>query len=376
MLLDEPGLSSCKSLRLLFSGGETLPAELPERFFARLNADLINFYGPTEATIDATSWTCMANGGETVPIGRPLANTQIHILDREQQLVPVGVPGELYIGGIGLSRGYLNRADLTARSFVPNPFSDEPGQRLFRTGDLARRRPDGVLEFLGRADHQIKLRGVRIELDEIEAMLEQHGAVRHAAVMLRQFAPGDHRLVGYILPKNGERPGTTDLRTFLSEKLPAAMVPSVFVFLETLPLMPNGKLNRRALPAPDTASRELDTVYVAPRNHIEEKLAAIWAEVLGQKQIGIHDNFFELGGQSILLLKVQRKIRERFEQELSLVELFKYPTIHLLAERLKRQPDAALEPPSFQRSFDRAETRRELVSRQRETRKRKVATTE
>jgi len=330
MLLDEPGLSNCTSLRLLFSGGETLPAELPERFFARLDAGLINFYGPTEATIDATFWICKRNGGESVPIGHPLANMQIHILDDRQQPVSIGVAGELYIGGIGLSRGYLNRPDLTAGSFVPNPFSAEPGRRLFRTGDLARRRPDGAIEFLGRADHQVKLRGLRIELDEIEATLEEHPAVRHAAVMLREFTPGDQRLVGYVLPKHGTPPTPKELRTFLSEKLPTTMVPSVFVLLETFPLLPNGKLDRQALPLPDTRDLEID--YVAPNDALEETLATIWAEVLGLKHIGIHDNFFELGGHSLLATRILSRVREVLRIEVPLRSLFQKPTIAKMAE--------------------------------------------
>jgi amino acid adenylation domain-containing protein len=331
MLLDEPGLRNCKSLRLLFSGGETLPAELPARFFAQLDAGLINFYGPTEATIDATFWICKREGEETVPIGHPLANYQIHILDDQQQLVPEGESGELYIGGIGLSRGYLNRPDLTAESFVPDPFSDEPGQRLLRTGDLARRRADGAVEFMGRADHQVKLRGLRIELDEIEATLEQHPAVRHAAVILREFASGDHRLVGYVLPKNGIQPSPAELRAFLGEKLPMTMVPSVFVLLETLPLLPNGKLNRRALPMPDM-TRELESDYVAPGTPLEETLATIWAEVLGQKQIGIHDNFFDLGGHSLLATRILSRVREVLRIEIPLRSLFQTPTIAGMVE--------------------------------------------
>jgi amino acid adenylation domain-containing protein len=361
MLLDEPGLSNCTTLRLLFSGGETLPAELPERFFARLNAGLINFYGPTEATIDATFWTCKRDGGDSVPIGHPLANMQIHILDARQRLVPVGVAGELYIGGIGLSRGYLNRADLTAKSFVPDPFSAEPGQRLFRTGDLARRRSDGAVEFLGRADHQVKLRGLRIELDEIEATLEEHPAVRHAAVMLREFTPGDQRLVGYVLPRNGTPPTSKDLRTFLSEKLPATMVPSLFVLLETFPLLPNGKLDRQALPLPDTRDLEID--YVAPGDALEESLATIWSEVLGVKQIGIHDNFFELGGHSLLATRILSRVREVLRIEVPLRSLFQTPTIAKMAEVARGLTPTAEEfsAPSFSQS--QQETDAELAER-------------
>jgi acyl carrier protein len=237
----------------------------------------------------------------------------------------------LYIGGIGLSRGYLNRPDLTAESFVPDPFSDEPGQRLLRTGDLARRRADGAVEFMGRADHQVKLRGLRIELDEIEATLEQHPAVRHAAVILREFASGDHRLVGYVLPKNGIQPSPAELRAFLGEKLPMTMVPSVFVLLETLPLLPNGKLNRRALPMPDM-TRELESDYVAPGTPLEETLATIWAEVLGQKQIGIHDNFFDLGGHSLLATRILSRVREVLRIEIPLRSLFQTPTIAGMVE--------------------------------------------
>jgi acyl carrier protein len=339
MLLDEPRLKNCQSLRRLFSGGETLSLELQERLFASLSTDLINFYGPTEATIDATVWACQrGSDDEIVPIGHPIANTQIHILDVHRQQMPIGVAGELYIGGAGLSRGYSNRPDLTAERFIPNPFSDEPGARLLRTGDLARHRADGAIEFLGRADHQVKLRGFRIEPEEIEIVLEEHSEVRQAIVMLREFAPGDHRLVGYILPKNRAQPTTTDLRQFLAERLPATMVPSTFILLESFPLMPSGKLDRRALPMPDTKARELETVYVAPQNHIEETLASIWAEVLGREQVGIHDNFFELGGHSLLVTRVVSRIRETLHIEMPLRNLFEEPTIKGLARIAARIP--------------------------------------
>ncbi len=253
---------------------------------------------------------------------------------------------------------------------MPDPFSGRAGARLYRTGDQARRLADGNIEYLGRIDQQVKIRGFRIELEEIRVALMQHSEVKEAVISINGDSIENRRLVAYVVAAAERELTSSDLRDYLKERLPDYMVPSVFVMLEKLPLTANGKIDYRALPQPDSHNVGLKNEYVAPRTDVEQRLKNIWHEVIGIERIGIHDNFFELGGHSILLLKIQRKIREIFEHELSLVELFKYPTIHLLAEHLKREPETAVQPPSFQRSFDRAETRRELVSRQREARRR------
>jgi hypothetical protein len=375
VFLEDERARECASLKRVICSGEALSRELQERYYERMPGELHNLYGPTEAAVDVTYWACERETQQRiVPIGRPIANTQIYILDQRLEAVPVGVAGELFIGGVNLARGYLNRAELTAEKFIPHPYGRQEGERLYRTGDIVRWLADGNIEYLGRIDRQVKIRGFRIELEEIRLTVLQHPDVKDAVISTHGDSIEARRLVAYIIAER--ELSSTELRDYLKERLPEYMVPSVFMPLEKLPLTSNGKVDYRALPSPNGDNLGLKNEYVAPHTDVEQLLKNIWHEVLGVERIGIHDNFFELGGQSILLLKVQRKIRERFEQELALVELFKYPTIHLLAERLKRQPDAALEPPSFQRSLDRAETRRELLSRQRETRKRKEATVE
>jgi amino acid adenylation domain-containing protein len=343
VLLEEPRLKSCDCLRRVTTGGETLSIELQERFFARMRAGLHNGYGPTEATISATFWTCeRGRHRRTVPVGRPIANTQIYLLDQNLQPVPIGVPGELHIGGDGLARGYLNRPELTAKRFIPDPFSLQPGARLYRTGDLARYLPDGNIEFLGRLDHQIKLRGFRIELGEVESVLNTHAAVRESVVVLREDATKQERLMAYIVP-TGATPSPGKLRAFMKEKLPEYMVPAAFVMLEALPLMPNGKVDRRALPLPDPSSLRAENAYAEPRTPTEETLAGIWEEVLGLKQVDIHDDFFELGGHSLLAAQVDSRLRNAFGMELPLRSLFEAPTVAGLAEHIEtlRRSDPA-----------------------------------
>ena len=246
--LEEPESANCKSLRRVTTGGEALSIELQERFFERLAADLHNGYGPTEATIGATFWTCDRRPGQwAVPIGRPIANTQIYLLDPQLRPVPVGVPGELCIGGSGLARGYLNNADLTAAKFIPNPFSQTPGERLFRTGDLARYRPDGNLEFLGRIDDQVKIRGVRIEPGEVQAAIRQHPSVEAAVVLVREDPRGVKRLVAYVVVPSEKPTDTRELRQFLAQRLPDYMIPAAFVFIDSLPLAVSGKVDRERL---------------------------------------------------------------------------------------------------------------------------------
>jgi amino acid adenylation domain-containing protein len=331
-----------EGLAYLFFGGEPLSKELVARSWSALpHLQIWNIYGPTEATANASAARIIP-GGE-VTIGRPIANTQIYILNSLLHPVPIGVPGELYIGGAGVARGYLNRPELTAGKFIPDPFSAAPEARMYQTGDLARWRPDGNIEFLGRTDHQVKIRGFRIELGEIEAALGQHPAVREAVVLAREDAARDpsaslgteKRLVAYVVAEREPLPTTTDLRNFLKAKLPEYMVPAVFVLLEALPLMPNGKIDRRALPSPDRSRPELDKAFMAPRTPTEELLAEIWAQLLDLERVGIHDNFFDLGGHSLLATQVVSRMRETFQVEIPLRRLFEVPTVAGLAESIE-----------------------------------------
>ncbi|HVR95769.1 MAG TPA: amino acid adenylation domain-containing protein, partial [Thermoanaerobaculia bacterium] len=352
--LEQRGLQSgCRSLRRVFCGGEALPWELAGRFFARLEADLANLYGPTEAAIDATFHPLAARTGEgTVPIGRPLANVQVYLLDRQQRLVPAGLPGELYIGGAGLARGYLLRPEWTAERFVPHPFSALPGERLYRTGDLARLLPGGDVEFLGRIDNQVKVRGFRIELGEIEAALARHPAVVGAAVTARGDGAGDDlRLVAYVVmsapgaPDAPDADSETELWGFLRESLPEYMLPADFVFLDALPLSPSGKLDRNALPEPQGRAGREDG-FVAPRTAMEELLAGLWKELLHVERIGAHDDFFELGGHSLQGIRLMSRVREVLGIELRVRALFEAPTLAELSRRLEaeRQGTAAETP--------------------------------
>jgi amino acid adenylation domain-containing protein len=321
-------------LSYLIFGGEPLSKELVTRTLSALpHLQIWNIYGPTEATANASAARILQ--GDEVTIGRPIANAQIYILNSSLHPVPIGVPGELHIGGAGVARGYLNRPELTAEKFVPDPFSVLPGARMYKTGDLARYRADGNIEFLGRTDHQVKIRGFRIELGEIEAALGQYSAVRQAVVMAREDTSGEKRLVAYLVAQREPPPTTTELRDFLKTKLPEYMVPAIFVFLETLPLMPNGKIDRRALPSPDRSRPELDKAFVAPRTPTEELLAEIWAQLLDIERVGIHDNFFDLGGHSLLATQVVSRIRETFQVEIPLRRLFEVPTVAGLAESIE-----------------------------------------
>jgi amino acid adenylation domain-containing protein len=334
-------VEKCAPLRQVFCSGEALPHALQERFFARSGAELHNLYGPTEAAVDVTFWPCERGGAlRTVPIGRPIARTQIYILDRHLGPVPVGVAGELFIGGEGLARGYWKRPALTAERFIPNPFG-APGSRLYRTGDSARFLPGGAIEYLGRLDHQVKVRGFRVELGEIEAALAAHPAVREAVV-----TAADERLVACVVPLAGQAPGAAELRRFLQASLPDYMLPAAFVFLSALPLGPNGKLDRRALPAPGADGRAgVESAYEPPRGEAERIIGDIWKEVLQIEKAGIDDNFFELGGHSLLLARVHERLQQAFGARLALAELFRFPTIRSLARHLGAPESAAAEPP-------------------------------
>lgn len=347
LILEEPELENCKSLRRVFCGGESLPAELREHFFARLDSDLYNLYGPTEASIDTTFWRCaQGNHASAVPIGTPIANTQVYVLDRNLQVVPAGVPGELYIGGAGLARGYHRQPGLTAEKFIPNPFDDEAGTRLYKTGDLVRSSPDGVIEFLGRLDHQVKLRGFRLELEEIEAVLNDHPDVQECVVMAREDIPGDQRLAAYYTLHPDSATSESELHKHLRQRLPEYMIPGSFMKLDHFPLAPNGKIDRRTLPAPASVQTGRKRTFMAPRNSIEEELAALWAEVLGLEQVGIHDNFFEIGGHSLLATQLISRMRRLFQIEVPLRRLFETPTIADFAEIVSKirgdQPESRI----------------------------------
>ena len=316
------------ALQTLIVAGEACPAELVDRWAS--GRRFFNLYGPTESTIWATQ--VLYQGINQPPsIGKPIANTQIYLLDADLQLVPSGVPGEIFIGGVGLARGYLNRPDLTAERFVPDSMSKVPGGRLYRTGDIAQFLPDGGLEFLGRSDAQVKVRGFRIELGEIEAVLSQHPGLGEVAVLAREDHPGEKRLVAYVVPARDQSPGVEELRAYLLEKLPDYMIPAAFVTLEALPLTPNAKLDRKALPAPDSARPQLEKEFIAPRTDIEKVLAGIYAELLGVEQVGVADNFFELGGHSLLATQVISRVREFFNVEVPLPWFFKGGTVADLA---------------------------------------------
>jgi amino acid adenylation domain-containing protein/non-ribosomal peptide synthase protein (TIGR01720 family) len=331
VLLDEPTFGACTSLRRVFCGGERLSVELQEHFFTRMQTDLYNLYGPTEAAINATSWTCRREGSQpAIPIGHPVDNTQVYLLDAHLRSVPIGVRGALHIGGAGLARGYLRRADLTAERFIPNPFSAEPGARLYRTGDLARFRPEGSIEFVGRSDDQVKIRGFRIELGEIEQLLATYPAVKASVVCVREDAPGDKRLAAYFVLNQGWTATTSELRRFLNENLPEYMVPSSFVMLNQLPSLLNGKVDRSALPAPESHRPKLEKSFVAPLTLMERQLAQVWSQVLGIEEVGVDDNFFDLGGDSILAIRVAAKVNQSGLQ-LTPRQLFQNQTIAELA---------------------------------------------
>ena len=320
------------SVQTVNLAGEPLHNGLVQQIYEQGTIQQVfNLYGPSEDTTYST-FTLVNKGTDKSPtIGRPIANTQIYILDRHLQPVPIGVPGELHIGGAGLARGYLNRPQLTQEKFIPNPFTQELGARLYKTGDLARYQGDGNIEFLGRLDHQVKIRGFRIELGEIEALLSQHQEVRQTVVIIREDTLGDQRLVAYIIPNHQPAPTINDLRCFLKQKLPEYMIPNTFVMLDALPLTPNGKIDRRALPTPEPTKRSQVASFVPPRTPIEEILTAIWTDVLGV-EVGIHDNFFELGGHSLQTTQVISRLREAFSVELPLRCLFEAPTIEDLSE--------------------------------------------
>ena len=343
VFLDDVDIESCASLRRVLCGGEALPVSLYLDLRDRLGVDVVNLYGPTEACIDATWWPVLeeAERGATerllgargaVPIGRPISNCRAYVLDERLEPVPAGSVGELYLGGVGLARGYLGRDELTAERFVSASPGGRPEERLYRTGDLARHLPDGALEFLGRRDHQVKIRGYRIELGEIEAALRRRDDVADAVVVVREDRPGDERLVGYVIPMDAGTDIAERLRSNLRQDFPEYMVPAHIVVLPALPLMPNGKVDRQALPAPGLEpSHTAGVRHVAPRTATEEEVAAVWGEVLGIESPGVEDDFFESGGHSLIAARIVTRLRSSFQVALAMRHLFEQPTIAGLA---------------------------------------------
>jgi amino acid adenylation domain-containing protein len=339
---EEVGVAGDLALRLVIFGGEALELNSLKPWFERHGdalPQLVNMYGITETTVHVTYRPLTRADLNQAPgsvIGRPIPDLQVYLLDQHLQPVAIGVPGELYVGGAGLTRGYLNRPELTAERFVPHRFSDQPGACLYRSGDLARYLPTGDIEYLGRIDHQIKLRGFRIELGEIEAVLCQHPAVRESLVLAREGASGEKQLVAYVVPDQKQGPRASQLRTFLSSQLPDYMIPSAVVTLENLPLTPNGKVDRGALPPPEMVRPELEKGFAAPRDSLELQLAKVWEQVLGLQPIGIKDNFFELGGHSLLAVRLITQMKRVFGRDLPVSSLFQAPTVEQLADVLRQ----------------------------------------
>jgi acyl carrier protein len=337
MLLLDEDTESLASLQTLLIGGEAFPASLAAQLAQVTSAKIVNMYGPTETTI-WSSTHAVEGRDESIPIGKPIANTELYVLDAERRPLPIGIAGELYIGGAGVTRGYLNRPELSAERFVPDPFRRTPGARLYRTGDLARWREDGVMDFLGRIDHQVKIRGHRIELGEIESALTDHPGVREAVVIAREDVPGDVRLVGYVIASESHaaalrEPGvaTREMREALRERLPEFMVPSHVVVLDVFPQTPNRKIDRKALPAPAVARPAAAAESAAPSSEIEKSIVAVWREVLHVERVGTEDNFFDLGGHSLLAVKAHRRLTQVLPRKVSITDLFRFPTVRALA---------------------------------------------
>jgi natural product biosynthesis luciferase-like monooxygenase protein len=347
------------ALDRILIGGEAFPAALARQLRGVFGGEILNMYGPTETTVWSSTHRVMP-GDDPIPLGRPIANTTFYVLDERREPVPVGVPGELYIGGDGVVRGYHGRPDLTAERFVPDPF--RAGSRMYRTGDVVRYRADGTLDFLGRADNQVKIRGHRIELGEIESVLAEHPGVSQDVVVARPGATGDPVLVAYVVPAGGVAPSSQELRDLLRQRLPEYMVPSTFVTLRELPLTPNAKVDRKALPAPEQAEPERQEDFLAPGSELEVSIARIWQEVLNLPRVGRRDNFFDLGGHSLLTVQVHARLRKELGLDLPLTDLFRFPTVQRLAEHVGGNGESRLE-----QSINRADARRQsmLMRRQR-----------
>jgi acyl-coenzyme A synthetase/AMP-(fatty) acid ligase/acyl carrier protein len=363
LLLDQEAEAAFQRLQVVMIGGEAFPTVLAQRLQAMVGGQVLNMYGPTETTIWSTTHQLGAPQ-KLISIGRPIANTTIYLLDAHMQPVPLGLPGELYIGGAGVVRGYWNRPDLTAERFVADPFSALPGARLYKTGDQARYLPDGTLEFLGRNDFQVKLRGYRIELGEIEAALDAQAAIQKSVVIAREDVPGDKRLVAYVLLAADVPYDEGLIREALKGQMPEFMVPAHIVVLPSFPLTPNKKIDRKALPKPDAFTLPTSTEsFAPPESSLEQQIAAIWQELLGLSSVGLNDNFFELGGHSILAVQAHRLLVQRLGVELSVTDLFRFTTIRALAGYLDAQQTTAPAEQNarLQTSLNRAELRKQRM---------------
>ena len=335
--MDPEGLASLGGLKKLLLGGEALPPRFAHHLRQVFHGDMYNMYGPTETTVWSTAFQ-IPEEFASVPIGKPIINTQVYVLDSNLEPVSSGESGDLFIGGDSVARGYWRRPELTAERFLADPF--RPGNRMYRTGDIARFLPDGNLEFLGRADFQVKLRGFRIEVGEIETVLENQGGVGQAVVTAREFKPEDKRLVAYIVPKAGFHPTMTTLRSALASALPDYMVPASFVFLDSLPLTANGKIDRNALPVPSATEELLShTALERPASELESLIAQVWKDALGADQVGMNENFFDLGAHSLMVAEVHAQLQQLLGRELSLLDLFQFPTVSALAHHLGGQQE-------------------------------------
>ncbi|WP_420630860.1 MupA/Atu3671 family FMN-dependent luciferase-like monooxygenase [Candidatus Leptofilum sp.] len=382
LLLDERNVTALGKVQTMMVGGEALPTALAQQLKQIVPGRVINMYGPTETTIWSSTYE--VGGEETaVPIGKPIANTQIYILDANMQPVPIGVAGDLYIGGDGVVRGYHNRPELTAERFVQLPVisnqysvkselitDNRSLKTVYKTGDLARYRADGNIDFLGRADFQVKLRGYRIELGEIEALLNAQDSVREAVVVAREDTPGDKRLVAYVITQVGQKLDSAALKEALRADLPEFMVPATYVPMSSFPLTPNKKTDRKALPAPDQVLVEPQTAYVAPTNDLEQKIAEIWQQLLNVPQVGLNDNFFDLGGHSLLTVQAHRQLKEVVDKEISITDMFRFPTIRSLADYLNEDNGSNGTQKAVEQSVDRAASRREKMMQRRQRRQR------
>jgi len=368
----EEAPEALRGLKQLLIGGEALSVGHVKKAYEQLpGTRIINGYGPTEGTTFTCCYGIPRELGErrSIPIGVPIGNTRVYVLDEGMEPVPEGVCGEVYIGGDGLARGYLRRGDLTAEKFVPDPFAKEAGGRLYRTGDVGRYLGDGTIEYVGRKDEQVKVRGYRIELGEVEAVLAQHPRVEGCAVVVREDEPGDKRLVGYVVWSGGEAGRVEELKEHLRGKLPEYMVPSAFVVLDELPLSANGKLDRRGLPVPERGG-DGGRGYEEPVGEVERAVAGVWGEVLKVERVGLDDNFFDLGGHSLLLVRVHERLRQLFPgEDLSVVELFEHPTVRSLATRLGGPAKAPSGAPAVD-SPTRREEGGQRLARRREARAR------
>ncbi len=347
IFVGEPQWTRCRSLRRVICSGEALPPDLADAFLERSSAELHNLYGPTEAAVDVTFWQC-TRGAATVPIGRPIANIAMYVLDERLEPVPVGVTGEIFIGGVGVGLGYHGRPGLTAERFVPDPFSKSAGARLYRTGDHGRFRADGALEYLGRSDGQVKVRGFRIELGEIESAVRACEGVKDATVIVREDTPGDMRIVAYVAARDEAGASAEPLKSTLKARLPEYMVPNAWVFLPALPLGPSGKVDRKALPAPDFKGAAVE--HVAPRTPLEETIVEIWQDVLGVPRVGVYDDFFSIGGTSLLVMKIVRRLRAALDRDVPVRVVFDSSTVADLAHRLSSPSSSVPHPPPLTRT--------------------------